>query len=185
MLIDPRAVPIIIAIGDSVTRGYPDNYSWTNVAATRLGMPIENLGISGDTFSGILLRLDKDVVEKSPDFCIITAGTNDISLGYSLDEIKKTIKEIIKKLELEGIIPIIGTPIPILDEYTEKQTTELRDWIVTVCPYTINFHKAFEARSLLSGHLLIDGVHPTHEGHDRMGEICASALHKYIEELRN
>ena len=183
MLLSPDAIPKIIAIGDSTTKGYPDDYTWTKVAATKLGIPIENMGISGDTFAGILLRID-DVIKKEPDFCIITAGTNDIFLGYNVDDIKKTIKKIIVRFESEGVIPIVTTPLPTIDEYSDKRLSELRSWIMAVCPHTINFHSVFESESLLSGTMLSDGVHPTHTGHDRIAELCVQSLRKLMLLLR-
>ena len=183
MLLDSNLKPKIIVIGDSITKGYPDDYSWANIAARNLDIPIENQGLKGETFTGILMRLDKDVISKEPDFCIVTAGTNDVSLGYEVNDIKKTVKEIIIELEKEGVIPIIGTPIPTLDEYAEKKLNDLRTWIMAVCPHTIHFHKGFEKENLLSGALLLDGVHPTHEGHNRMAEVCVQVLRKIILQI--
>lgn len=183
MMIDPNTKPKIIAIGDSITRGYPDDYTWTTIVSKKLEIPIENMGLKGDTFSGILMRLDKDVISKEPDFCIITAGTNDFSLGYEVDDVKKTVKEIIIELEKEGIIAIIGSPIPTIDEFCEKKLKELRSWIAAVCPHTIPFNKTFDNENLLSGTMLSDGVHPTHEGHDRMAEACAHEIRKLILNL--
>ncbi|MDH4200878.1 MAG: GDSL-type esterase/lipase family protein [Spirochaetia bacterium] len=182
MLLNPDTQPKIIAIGDSVTKGHPDDYSWTKVASDKLGIPIENMGVSGDTYAGILLRID-EVIKKEPDLCIVSAGTNDIFLGYSVDDIKQTIKILITRLETEGIIPVISTPIPTIDEYSEKKLSELRSWIMAVCPHTIHFHAAFESESLLSGTMLSDGVHPTHEGHNRIAEICAHGLRKIFLQL--
>ena len=182
-MIDPNAKPKIIAIGDSITKGFPDDYTWTKIVARKLDLPIENVGMKGETYTGILMRLDKDVISKEPDFCIITAGTNDLSLGYEIQDIKKSIKEIIVELEKEGIIPVIGVPIPTIDEYIEKKLKTLRSWITAVCAHTIPFDKAFDYDNLLSGAMLSDGVHPTHEGHDRMADACASELRKLIMTL--
>jgi lysophospholipase L1-like esterase len=183
MLLGSNAQPKIIAIGDSITKGYPDDYSWVPVVSKRLEIDIENLGVNGDTFAGILMRIDKDVVPKEPDLCIISAGTNDIFLGYEVAEIKKTIKQIIITLEREGIIPIITTPIPTIDEYSEKKLSELRQWIQAVCPHTIPFHKVFIDESLISGALLGDGVHPTHEGHDKLAEVAMTELRKILIDI--
>lgn len=183
MMIDPKSKPKVVAIGDSGTRGYPDNYSWVNIASAALEIPITNLGQKGETFAGILMRLDKDVISLEPDFCIVTAGINDISLGYELNDIKKNIKDIIMELEKEGVVPVIGTPIPTIDEYTEKKLNELRSWITAVCPHSIPFHKTFMNENLISGSLLLDGVHPTREGHNRMAESCVQTLRRLILQL--
>jgi len=183
MMIDPTSKPKIVAIGDSITKGYPDDYTWVKIVSRKLDIPIENMGLKGDTFTGILMRLDKDVISKQPDFCIVTAGTNDFSLGYELDDVKKCIKEIIIELEKEGIITIMGIPIPTIDEYCEKKLKELRVWIQSVCSHTIHFNKAFDYENLLSGAMLTDGVHPTHEGHDRMAEAATHELRKMMMNL--
>jgi lysophospholipase L1-like esterase len=183
MMIDPNSKPKIMAIGDSITKGYPDDYTWTKIASKKLDIPIDNMGEKGETFTGILMRLDKDVISKEPDFCIVTAGTNDLSLGYEIEDIKKSIKEIIIELEKEGILPIIGVPIPTIDEYIEKKLRVLRSWITAVCAHTIAFDKVFDFDNLLSGVMLSDGVHPTHEGHDRMAEAAVHELRKIIINL--
>jgi len=183
MMIDPNISPKVIAIGDSITRGHPDDYSWTKIVSKKLDIEIENMGLKGDTFAGILMRLDKDVISKEPDFCIITAGTNDFSLGYEVEDVKKQIKEIIVELEKEGIIPVIGVPIPTIEEYAEKKLKLLRSWIIAVCSHSIPFHKAFSQENLLSGSMLLDGVHPTHEGHNRMAEVCSHELRMLIMHL--
>ena len=179
-MLDSSAKPSIVAIGDSITKGYPDDYSWVNLASKKIQIPIENLAIKGETFAGILLRLDQDIIPKSPDFCIITAGTNDFSLEYTLDDLKKTIKEIILELEKEGIICIFGLPIPTVDEYVEAKLKLLRQWMIAVCSHVIPFNKEFEKENLISGTLLLDGVHPTQEGHQRMADACAHEVRKIL-----
>lgn len=172
-----------MAIGDSITKGYPDNYSWVSVVARKLEMEIENLGVNGDTFAGIRIRLEKDVIPKEPDLCIITAGTNDVFLGYEIIDIKNTIKDMIVTLEKEGVIPIFTTPIPTIDDYMDKKLSELREWISAVCPHSIPFHKVFENETLISGNLLGDGVHPTHEGHDKLAEVAATEIRKILLDV--
>lgn len=183
MLLDKSKKPLVAAIGDSITLGYPDGKSWTEVVQKTLGLEIINAGINGDTLQGMAIRLKKDVLSKSPDICIVLGGTNDAYLGYDLVQMKNNIMEIIRTLEGEGAIPVIGIPIPILYPSCEDVLQAFREWIQVVCPYFIPFQKAFYKGERLLLNLIPDGVHPNQEGYRAMGEVASSSLHKLIHNL--
>ncbi len=183
MLLDSSHKPLIAAIGDSITYGYPDGNSWTQIVQKTLGLEVINAGINGDTLQGMAIRLHKDVIAKNPDICIVLGGTNDSYLGYEISQLKENIMEIMKMLEVEGVIPVIGTPIPILYPSCEEMLVALREWVTVVCPHNIPFHKAFYEGERLLLHLIPDGVHPTEEGYRKMADIAISYLHKMIHEL--
>jgi lysophospholipase L1-like esterase len=115
------AKEVIVAIGDSITQA---DTHWTvnghrNTIqggwVTRLGNLLEkefpgeyeviNKGINGDTATGVLQRLDRDVILLQPDIVIIAIGTNDIFARLSADPsstpdaYQSTISRIFNKLQ--------------------------------------------------------------------------------------
>lgn len=178
MLLDPSEKPVVAVLGDSITRGFPEGLSWVKPLERRLGIEIMNAGVNGDTLQGMLMRIQADIVEKSPDICVVTGGTNDAYLGYSVDEMKHYIMEMLQILEVSGVIPVIGTPIPILYPSCEENLQMFREWVEVVCPYVIPFHQPFFERGRIQVQLIPDGVHPSETGYRLMSDVAEMTLRK-------
>ncbi len=76
-----RAGDNVCLVGDSITAGGQFSNHLMLYYATRFPnapMNFFNLGISGDTCSGILWRMDWDILEKKPSVCILMVGMNDV-----------------------------------------------------------------------------------------------------------
>lgn len=69
----PGAQDDVVMLGDSITAGG----EWSEMFP---GVPIRNRGISGDTTSDVLLRLDPIVAAK-PAAVFLKIGTNDLNRG--------------------------------------------------------------------------------------------------------
>ena len=63
----------LVFLGDSITQGWGEEMS--GVFGKTL---VANRGISGDTTRGMLLRLNKDVLELNPSGIVLLMGTNDL-----------------------------------------------------------------------------------------------------------
>lgn len=100
--------PQIIAFGDSLSAGYgvgpgesfPEQLQAALQAA---GRPAEvvNAGVSGDTTTGGLARLDWSVPQ-SADLVIVELGANDALRGISPDLTRRNLDEILKRLSERG-----------------------------------------------------------------------------------
>ncbi len=77
----------IVAFGDSLTAGVGATAGRDYVSQLEdlLSVTIENEGVSGDTTRDALLRLDNDVIAKSPEVVIVWLGGNDILQRYYED----------------------------------------------------------------------------------------------------
>jgi lysophospholipase L1-like esterase len=87
----PLPAQTIVAVGDSITKGDWDTAvvgGWV----TRLGdtlrrtypgtaFVVRNAGVDGDTTTGVLARLRRDVVVPRPSLVIVSVGTNDFDTG--------------------------------------------------------------------------------------------------------
>lgn len=103
----------IVALGDSITWGFPyaPSYSW--VALLSLQYPKHqffNLGQNGDTLRGMLFRIN-EVLSLNPHFCFITGGINDVLMGIPLEQSKEALKKMIFLLKEKNIEVILGIPV--------------------------------------------------------------------------
>ncbi len=98
----------IVLIGDSITEAF-------KTAELLPEHNIINKGIYGDNTTGVLKRIEKDVIEENPDMVFILIGTNDFACEKTDDELTSNISEIIETLteNLEGtkiyLTPILPT----------------------------------------------------------------------------
>src|SRR6186997_2391091 len=96
-------LPKIVAFGDSLTAGLglPLNQSYPAVLQKLLeadGYKYEvvNAGVSGDTTTGGLRRIDWSL-DGDVRFLILELGANDVLRGQPMDLVKKNLGEIITK----------------------------------------------------------------------------------------
>lgn len=99
----------IVALGDSLTAGFglPTNASFPAKLARALQakgytLGIANAGVSGDTASGGLARLDWSVPEGT-DAVILELGANDMLRGIDPTVTKTALEQILSKLDARHI----------------------------------------------------------------------------------
>lgn len=122
----------ILTFGDSITRGVREGVKETQTFTYYLGvflnkdsLHVEMIkkGISGETTSGALSRIDHDVIGEKPHYVTIMYGTNDAFIDnyanetghlprISIERYKKNLQEMVQKLKANNIQPILMTPIP-------------------------------------------------------------------------
>jgi acyl-CoA thioesterase I len=103
----------IIALGDSLTAGLglPASDAFPSKLASALkrkGIDAEiiNAGVSGDTATGGLERLDWSVPEDT-DAVIVELGANDMLRGINPNTTRKAITSIVQKLRQRGIAVLV------------------------------------------------------------------------------
>ena len=142
------------------------------------------MGINGDTLEGMQYRLQTDVIDYHPDICIVMGGSNDSFMGYEPEEMQEIAREIKERLEENRIRAIFGIPIPMMLEETEAKLQKFRVWLREWTSDHIPFDEAFIASGKIRNGLLIDGVHPSHEGYRLMAQIAVDTLPKLIDSLK-
>jgi acyl-CoA thioesterase-1 len=100
----------IICFGDSLTFGTSASRdkSYPAHLAAMIGQPIINSGIPGDTTGRALLRLERDVLSKSPRIVLITLGGNDLKNGVDKTIAFKNLQEIVTAIQARGALVVIG-----------------------------------------------------------------------------
>lgn len=158
-------------------------------------------GISGNKVYDLYLRLEDDVLAKSPDIVVIFVGVNDVwhkkmGTGTDYDKFGKFYEAIVKKLKAHNIKVIISTPAVIGEKAdgTNDQDADLNLYCLWIRNFAeANNLKFVNLRHLFyeyinannpenkeSGILTVDRVHPTPKGN----ELIAHAFWNAIKEVK-
>lgn len=105
----------IVVFGDSLTAGYglgrseafPNKLERALKAAGHSGVSVDNAGVSGDTASGGLTRLDWSVPEGT-DAVILELGANDALRGVDPAVTRSALETIIERLQARGITVLLA-----------------------------------------------------------------------------
>lgn len=172
----------IVAIGDSITFGFPylPSSSWVHLASEELGLSIVNKGVNGNTSAQMMARFDLDVISLLPSHVIITGGTNDACARVEAEEVYNNIRYMVEKAWQNGIIPMLGLPIPCNysdDEYILGLYREdMREYALANKVVIINFYAAFLNSKRPRAELYADVLHPNEAGYEVMTGVAVKAL---------
>jgi acyl-CoA thioesterase-1 len=173
----------VVALGDSLSAGYllPADASFPAVLENRLrarGLNVEvtNAGVSGDTASAGLERLDWSVPEGT-DLVIVELGANDMLRGIAPAVTKAALESIIQRLQARGIRVLLAGMLatPSLGETYRKEfdaifPTLAKAYRVPLYPF---FLDGLMAEPKLS---LPDGLHPNRAGVETIVDRLLPAL---------
>ncbi|MEL6529903.1 MAG: GDSL-type esterase/lipase family protein [Pseudomonadota bacterium] len=161
----------IVVIGDSITEMAP----WKDMFPDA---DILNRGASGDTVSGVEVRLDA-ILRAEPDRAFVLVGTNDLNLGNPIEAVLRKYGMVIDRLKAAGVDTTIQTvPAcePALDICTMKRRADevaLNSGIqqlaqekgVVLIDLAAEFPGGREYRA--------DGVHPTMAGYKAWRDVLS------------
>ena len=160
--------PVVVAFGDSLTQGvsgesYPA-YLQGMLNQNGYRYRVENQGVSGDTTSDGLARIENVIAEK-PALVILEFGGNDGLRGIPVEETKKNLDQMIGKLRAAKIpLALAGITLPpnYGPDYIRKFEGIFKgladQYKVPLIPFLLEG---------VAGHANLmqkDGLHPTAEG---------------------
>ena len=178
----------ILFFGDSITQqgagpnGYIKKFdSLLNEKGLSSKYETIGAGISGNKVYDLYLRMDSDVLMKSPDAVVIFIGVNDVwhkrtsGTGTDADKFEKFYNAIIKKLKAKNIAVYLCTPTSIgeKNDFTNPLEGELNNYSAIIrkiasdsnCP-VVDLRQAFtdylktnNSDNKDRGILTTDGVH--------------------------
>ena len=131
----PTSKPIhgarVVIFGDSISfdNGKKDWTHWTAALKKRFDLDLINAGVGGNTTTQALARIDKDVLDKRPDFVLISFGMNDhVMRAVDTPKVPLAIYEsnlttIVQKVRAAGATPVFITT-NYLVEGDPKDTTK-------------------------------------------------------------
>ena len=165
----------IIAFGDSLTAGYgaPKGASYPAVLSEKLGRPVINLGLSGETAVHAPQRL-AEVFSYNPYMVLIEFGANDHMQGLSREEAVLAVSQIVEAVQQAGAVAvIIDTGGPGMGEYSRAYRKLAKEKKAIFVPAILKgiFHK----RQYKS-----DMVHPNAAGYKIVAEHIFKEISPYL-----
>ncbi|MBY2925663.1 arylesterase [Rhizobium leguminosarum] len=186
---DARTINLV-GFGDSLMAGYQlppgDGFPEKLQAALKakgLDVAIANAGVSGDTTTGGLARIDWSVPDGT-DGVILELGANDALRGIPPEESAKNLDQMITRLKERGIAVLLAGIIappnmgadyaarfnPIYQKLSEKHGLPLYAFFL-------------DGVALEAGLKLDDGMHPNTKGIDVMVEKMEPAVTNFVETI--
>lgn len=163
----------ILALGDSLTEGlgvdpndnYPAQLEATLKEMGYTNVEVVNSGLSGETSTGLVNRLDW-VAQTKPDITILTIGANDAMRGIDVATIEKNIRTAVKHLQDNGSDVILGG-MQIYDNlgndyvrsFSDIYPRIAKDMDVPMIPFFL------EGVGGIADLNQADAIHPTKEGY--------------------
>lgn len=171
----PQGVAIV-ALGDSLTSGYQmaEGESYPEQLAVRLGRPILNRGVSGDSTAEGLARLERDVLAENPRVVIVGLGANDMLRRQPIDPAFANLRAIVDRIHAKGaLVVLLGVDGKLYGDWGPRYRALARE---TGCVYVPD---------LLDGvfgdpRLMYDQIHPNAKGYARIAERIDSEVGAYL-----
>jgi acyl-CoA thioesterase I len=184
---------IIVAVGDSLTAGYrvAEEEAYPAVLQRRLAragqnFDVVNAGISGETSSGTLSRLDW-ILTLKPDIMILETGANDGLRGIDPQLTRDNIDRILTRLKAERVVVILAG-MKMIKNLGETFTRQFEN----IYPVLAAKHGVILIPFFLEGVAAdprlnqADGVHPTAEGYravvDNLYPFVMQAIGQYQQK---
>jgi acyl-CoA thioesterase-1 len=181
----------IVAVGDSLTAGYGVDESQAYPAQLEKRLLSEgydyrvvNAGVSGETSSGTLSRIDWVIATLNPDIVILETGANDGLRGIDPEVLERNLDKLVSILKKNGIQVILAgmQMLPNLGpEYIERfarvYPAVARKQAVPLIPF---FLQGVAGKSELNQE---DNIHPTAEGYSRIVENVYPYVLQVLREM--
>lgn len=182
----------VVFFGDSITQAGVNPGGYISLLRDKLAK--ENIsnyeligaGIGGNKVYDLYLRMEDDVLAKSPDIVVIYVGVNDVwhkrsfGTGTDADKFEKFYRAIIKKLQAYNIRVVVCTPATIGEhkDFTNPQDGELNQYsaiirkiaqsenlpVVDLRTVFTQYLQANNPEDKDKGVLTVDGVHLNEKG---------------------
>ncbi len=179
----------IVAVGDSLTAGlgvaedqaYPAQLA-RRLAAGGHDYQVVNAGVSAETSSGTLARIDWVIDSLDPDIVILETGANDGLRGLDTGLLKSNLDALVTRLEENGIEVILAGMLMLPNlgpEYTQA--------FAETYPHVADKHDVLLIPFFLDGVAgkaglnQPDRLHPTAEGYTRIVETIYPYVVRAIE----
>ncbi|NNV55590.1 SGNH/GDSL hydrolase family protein [Limnovirga soli] len=189
----------VVFFGDSITQAGVQPKGYITVLANMLSndhitnYDLVGAGIGGNKIYDLYLRMEDDVISKSPDIVVVYVGVNDVwhkktsGTGTDADKFEKFYRALIAKLQAAGAKVIVCTPATIgekndnsneLDGDLNKYSNIIRSMAADLHIPLVDLRKAFSDYEVANnsantdkGILTSDGVHLNDKGNEMVAKL--------------
>ena len=168
-----------VAFGDSLTEGYgaTEGNAYPALLSRSLGVPILNLGVSGDTTADGLKRIDP-IARQQPRVVLLCLGGNDALNQMPQARTLANLGAIIDRLQAEGsFVVLIGIRSASLRDRNEKPFARLAREKRAL--YVPDFLQGLAFKPVY----MSDAIHPNDEGYKRFAERLDKVLRPLLPRL--
>lgn len=166
----------VVAFGDSLVEGVGSTKGndFVSELSRRAGVPIVNMGRSGDTTEDGLARVD-DVLRREPKVVIVLLGGNDFLRKVPKAETFRNLGRIIERLQGGGAaVVLLGVRGGVFaDEYDSEFRALAKRYRTGFVPDVLK--GVITERSLMS-----DAIHPNDKGYERIAERALPELERAL-----
>jgi len=174
----PVSISRIVCFGDSLTAGVgaSKGLDYPSRLAELTGIEVINSGVSGNTTTDGLARLQEDVLDHQPDVVLITLGGNDLRKRVEIGSVEANLTAIVEEIQGAGSMVVLGgLQIPLYGgELSEMYESVARQTGAVLIPNI--FAGIFTDRKFMS-----DPIHPNDSGYEIMTGYFYEALLPYID----
>ena len=174
----PVAGTVVVAMGDSLTAGYGlgESEAYPAQLEARLRadgrrVRVVNAGISGETSSGALSRVDWVVQRLDPDLVILVTGANDGLRGITPAVLEENLRALVGRLRQSGATVVLGgmkmvrnLGIHYTRAYDSIYPQIAREFDLVLIPF---FLEGVAGQAYLNQS---DGIHPNAKGYRKVVE---------------
>lgn len=166
----------IVAFGDSliVGQGATKGNDFVSVLSQKLGKPIINLGVSGNTTAQGKARVS-ELNDHNPGIVIILLGGNDYLQKIPEDETFRNLKDIIQRIEERGaMVVLLGVRGGLINDHYDTRFKKLAREMGTL--YVSDVLEGLVGNASL----MSDAVHPNDVGYARIAERVYLEMEPYL-----
>ncbi|MDF1551340.1 MAG: GDSL-type esterase/lipase family protein, partial [Bacteroidales bacterium] len=167
----------VCMLGNSITAGA----NWNNITG---GKFIRNCGQGGYTTGQMLWHMDTTVIAANPSHCFVMGGINDFSMGLDYTVVFENYKEIIRRIKLAGIKPVLQSTLYQNEgSNNNKIVKRLNEELKQLCEKEqidfLDINSVLSKNEALIMKYSTDGTHLNKSGYEKWGKLLASYLNKH------
>ncbi len=170
----PKSGPVI-AFGDSLVQGVGANVNenFVSLLSEKMGEPILNRGVSGNTTRDGLTRIDS-VLTEEPRIVLLLLGGNDYIRRIPKEETFNNLRELILKIQESGaVVVLLGVRGGLLVDGFDTEFENLAEETGSVYVEDV-LDGIFGKQALMA-----DGIHPNSAGY----ALIAEKVYREIESV--
>lgn len=168
----------IVAFGDSLIFGVgatSDNSNFVSILSRRIGKPIVNLGVSGNTTEDGLARLNQ-LDRYKPKVVILLLGGNDYLRKVPIDTTFNNLEKIIKNIQSRGsVVLLLGVRGGIVTDKFDERFEELAE--KTGSAFVSNVLDGL----ITKDEFMSDAIHPNDTGYAKISARVYPVLQKLVK----
>lgn len=165
----------IIAFGDSLVQGVgatSESTNFVSVLSRRIGKPIVNLGVSGNTTADGLARLN-ELDKYKPKVVVVLLGGNDYLQKVQIDTTFSNLEKIIKNIQDRGaVVLLLGVRGGIISDKFDERFQDLAN--ETESAFVSNVLDGL----LANNEYMADSIHPNDTGYAKIATRVYPVLYK-------